>query len=391
MLYVACWGGSTCLFLQYLLQAYTVFTKKDSIIYKLLVAGLFVCYLESTLSMVYVGLRFYAGEETPSIGNLDPLTVWYLIYIPTNIAWFAMIQIVTWLYVLRISSLGAYMPIDRYIRHAPIIVGILQLPNFIINLARLNLENEIHNYFVISSSIFSIFIIFIEFVMFLVLMAKLNYILEYRASLMGKMARHLKITCIVVIVLEIAMAGIRFTFLVDFSISPIIYLLRIYIIIQFYSDLLVTINKECKTINSLQFKSENSKEKKASDGSLDPTLSPSTNPSESTGVTATSHKKLDVLYKRSESPIYIPKTATKLISPVPNFTFSIYEEGHRVDYEASIETSKLAFVNSISDLNNASVTNISDQPNVMNLSITGPKKRQSRNSTTILTLTQNNQ
>ena len=298
---------------------------------------------------------------------LNSVTVWYLVFIPINIAWFSMIQIVTWLYVTRITSLGAYMPIDNYLKYAPIIIGTLQFPNMIINLARLNVENDPHNYFVISSSIFSLCIVIIEGCMYLLLIAKLNFILEYRRNLLEKIGRHLKITCCVVILLELIMAGVRPFYFVDFSMSPIIYLLRIYIIIQFYSDLLVTMNKECKTMKSFQFVTE--KGKQGSTIALEPSLG-STLPSEYSDETIVKISgMLDVLYKRTESPVYILKS--KIVTNIPNFTFTSFPD--EPDVEASIGMGP--------------ITDISDNKH-LNLSNNGPTKRQSRQSSSNVNLTE---
>ena len=247
IVYIACWGGSTCLFLQYLLQAYTVFTRKTSKIFILTITGLCLCYLESCLTMVSVVIRSLTKVTHSGIGDMNSLALWYMIYIPINISWFLMVQVVTWLYVLRIKSLGYYTKIDSYMKYAPLIVAVMQMPNLIINLARLNIEDVVdkqYHYFEISSSVFSVCITLVEIAMFLILLKKLNFILEYKPNVLNKMGHHLKVTCSAVIFMDIVMAGVRFLFLIDFSISPLIYLLRIYIIIQFYSDLLVSVNRE---------------------------------------------------------------------------------------------------------------------------------------------------
>ena len=241
MVYIACWGGATCLFLQYLLQAYTVFNKKDSKIYRLIIAGLLMCYLQSSLTMIVVIIDFVYPNMKLS------LIVWYSIFIPLTLAWFFMVQINQWMYVYRIKSLGTYSRVDKYMNYVPFFVAFIQLPNFIINLARLNIEDvddKKYHYFIISSSIFSICISFVEICMFFILLRKLNFILEYKPDVLAKMGHHLKVTCVLVILLEVVMAVVRFEFLVDFSISPLIYLLKIYIIIQFYNDLLANINKQ---------------------------------------------------------------------------------------------------------------------------------------------------
>eukprot|EP00835_Amoeboradix_gromovi_P001202 NODE_50_length_27150_cov_0.307308.p7 type:complete len:305 gc:universal NODE_50_length_27150_cov_0.307308:11622-10708(-) len=247
LVFIACWGGATCLFLQYMLHAYTVFALKTSKIYLLIVTGLILCYLESCLTIVNI----FVVDGNSTRYTSHSLRDWYLINIPMNIIWFFMVQVVIWLYVLRIQSLGTYGTIDRYLKYSPVVVAIMQLPNLVINLARLNIESiddVKYHYFVISSSVFSVCITIVEIAMFLILIKKLNFILEYKQAVLLKIGFHLKITCVAVIFLDVVMAIVRFQFPVDFSISPIIYLLRIYIIIQFYSDLLVSVNVECTSL-----------------------------------------------------------------------------------------------------------------------------------------------
>ena len=243
MVYTACWGGATCLFLQYMLQAFIVFEKKDSIIFQLILVGLIMCYLQSSLTMIVVVLDVTRPEVQLSVFT------WYCISIPMNLAWFAMVQINQWLYVLRIRSLGCHSKFESYIIYVPYSVALLQLPNFIINVARLNIKKvDFGKYsnFITSSSIFSICISFVEICMFIILLQKLNFILEYKPEVLLKMAYHLTLTCSFVVCLEIIMAAVRFFILVDFSISPLINLLKLYIIIQFYNDLIISINKQVR-------------------------------------------------------------------------------------------------------------------------------------------------
>eukprot|EP00835_Amoeboradix_gromovi_P004442 NODE_346_length_10492_cov_0.275955.p5 type:complete len:274 gc:universal NODE_346_length_10492_cov_0.275955:9899-9078(-) len=253
MVYIACWGGSACLFLQYSLHAYTVFCDKTGKIYILTVLGLILCFLESCLTLVNVYFNPTDSQKQPEL--TDASLHWYLINIPMNVVWFFMVQIVTWLYVLRIESLGYYFKFDKYLKYAPFLIAVMQMPTVVINLERSKVDDDSYQYFMIFSSAFSIIITLVELYMFVILLRKLNFILEYKPIILTKMGKHLKISCFAVMILEITMAVVRFFFLIDFSISPLIYLLRIYIIIQFYSDLLVSINRESKVTTDLRLNS----------------------------------------------------------------------------------------------------------------------------------------
>ena len=250
MVYISCWGGCSCLFLQYNLQISSVFTTKTSKIYILTILGLCMCYLESCLTMISVFTRSaYAANLGFTSTSIDPLTMWYAFNIPMNVVWFLMVQIVTWLYVYRVQSLGTSVKVDKYLKYVPFIIGIFQLPNVVINLTVFNSEsgNQKSNYFIVSSSILSVCITFVELSMFTILLQKLNAILEFKPVELAKVGMHLKINCAAVMGLQIIMAIVRFFVLIDFAVSPLIYLLRIYIIIQLYSDVLVSIDREYKT------------------------------------------------------------------------------------------------------------------------------------------------
>ena len=247
LVYVSCWGGCTCLFLQYLLLAYTVFNNKKSKIFKLLILGLVLCYLESCLTIIPIFTQVLKRNEKPSSSPM----MWYLTSLPMAIVWFLMIQIVLWLYILRIKSLGNYGKYDKYLNYIPLVIAIQQMPNVLITVIPEVDMSESYHKFTISSSVFSFTIALLEIFLFYVLMQKLNFILEYKPDDLRKIGKRLRLASVIVILLEIGMSILRFAFPVDFSISPIINLLKLNIIIQFYSDLLVSVNRECQHSSKL--------------------------------------------------------------------------------------------------------------------------------------------
>ena len=232
LVYAGFWGGSTCLSIQNLLHAITIFDKKSNVIFWLTISSIIMCQLEATLVLAL------------TLNLMDP-SFTYTFLVLANIAWFLIIQMVTLLYILRIRSLGEYMNFDKYLRFIPWIVAAVQLPSMVINLLHpsyFDVSKEAkYNYFVISRSLYTCVITIIEVVLYLLLLKKLQFIMEFRQVAVNKLAWHLRVTCIIVIGLEIVLAVVRVLFAIDYSVTPIIYLLRIYIVVQFYGDLLSSI------------------------------------------------------------------------------------------------------------------------------------------------------
>ncbi len=153
------------------------------------------------------------------------------------IFWFLMIQVVTWLYVFRIESLGKYMKYDKWIRYTPYILGgtqVLTMVGIIMHAA--DYDNTLYIY---TSVTFSFVSIVIELFMTVLLLKKLQFILEYRKELLKKLVSHIYMTCTIIIVVEILILVLKLTMSsLDYALRPFEYLIRTYVIIQFYDELI---------------------------------------------------------------------------------------------------------------------------------------------------------
>eukprot|EP00834_Sanchytrium_tribonematis_P003303 NODE_123_length_17687_cov_0.732261.p9 type:complete len:259 gc:universal NODE_123_length_17687_cov_0.732261:16604-15828(-) len=229
--YQICWGGSLCLMIQNFLLAVMTFDKKRNKIFQLIIAGLLICFGLSTLVL--------SKSFDDKLENM-------IVY--KNIVWFVLVQTVSWLYVLRIKSLGNYIDEDRYVNYLPCVVALLQIPCIFVNalgLKDIKLLKDRYTYFAIAGSVFSLGITIIEIYMYYILLKKLDFILEYRPRVAKKLKSQLQITCAFMATLEIGLAILRCVYPITFAISPIIYMLRISVLIKFYSDLLANIDSDC--------------------------------------------------------------------------------------------------------------------------------------------------
>eukprot|EP00834_Sanchytrium_tribonematis_P000380 NODE_7_length_67686_cov_1.621421.p26 type:complete len:266 gc:universal NODE_7_length_67686_cov_1.621421:35231-36028(+) len=235
------WGGSVCLALQYMLQAIFVFSKKSSHMFILIISGLAICLIE--ISVVTLFLYVYDEDEAVGLG------------IVVALFWFAMIQITTILYVKRIQSLGFFTSFDKYLKYLPYAVGVLEIPTVVsIILDGLNLDY--FSYYDFSSISFASLSIILEVVLYLSLNRKLEFILEYKPAALKKIAFNIRIMFVLTILLEVGIIASKVMKCnLDFSIRPFTHILRIFVLIQFYNDLLVSVNRDMQNHLSLKIPS----------------------------------------------------------------------------------------------------------------------------------------
>lgn len=223
------------MFAQFILQAYTTFDKKSNLIYKLVVVGLLLSLSQSTLAFIM-----------SNVGNDSRYTALVVI----NINWFLMVQVVTWLYVLRINSIGRFTESRcnfNVMKAMPYVVAVLQIPCIVVRLIQtdsFNSDTEQYLYFLFTRGIFSFAITAIEVYMYFALMGKLDFLLEYKPMMKKKLAWHLRVNCCLVIILEVVLAFLRIAYPINYAFSPIIYLVRVNVIINFYNALITDANRD---------------------------------------------------------------------------------------------------------------------------------------------------
>ena len=238
------YGGSICLFLQYVMQAHFVFTRKGKIFWTILL-GLVLSMIEATLVLFY----FYTDINDTTQAVLGCFI---------SVLWFTIIQIATVLSVVRLKSLGNYMYFDKYLDYIPPIVAFLELPKAVsIILGSLELLALPHEYYGFSTFLFSASAIVVEVGLYYMLHLKLNHIMELQPNKLKRLSFTIKFTTAIVLLLEFGIIVAKWIHMninesinIDFSMRPLAQILRIYIIIQFYSDLLVFAQKQIDFRNS---------------------------------------------------------------------------------------------------------------------------------------------
>ena len=227
-IYTACFGGTVCIVIQYIMLAFLTFEKRTSLIFKLVIGGLSLCFVEAVLIMIFMHL-----------------STSYMLF-GLGIVSFIRMQLVAWLYVLRIKSLGSYISWERGVKYIPYIIAAAQMPMLVIAFLSKNPIDYMVNYryFWISASVSQVTACLVEIFMNTLLLKKLNFALEYKPAALKKIVTHLYLASLIVTVLELSLQIIRAYIPIDLALNPIIYAIRIYIIIQFYDNLLLAINTD---------------------------------------------------------------------------------------------------------------------------------------------------
>eukprot|EP00834_Sanchytrium_tribonematis_P006193 NODE_433_length_7485_cov_0.465746.p4 type:complete len:259 gc:universal NODE_433_length_7485_cov_0.465746:3463-4239(+) len=220
--YKICWGGALCLFLQNLLMAIITFERKRSEkLFFMILLGLVLCIIEATLVFA-----------KPVIGSSLELKI------IKNVVWVCIVQNSIWLYCERIRSLGSVLDSDKYLKYIPSVVLILQLPSVMVNLiAAIEDLFDKTIFFSVFVTIFFLGIILIEIYLYIQLFKKLDIVLSDKPNKNEKLQLNLKLSTIVVSFMELLLAILRCFYPINFILSPIIYLLRISVLMQFYNNL----------------------------------------------------------------------------------------------------------------------------------------------------------
>ncbi len=221
---IGIWGGTFCLFLQYLSLAYMSFDLRYSRMFFGIVTALILCVIESTLAIFYTYTKYGQPEKL-------------IVGIFFGLSWFFMIQVVTWLYVLRIDSLGKYMTFDKCVWYTPYILGVFELMTMVgIIMHAADFDNSVYIY---TSVAFTVMSIVIEVFMTVLLLRKLRFILEYRKELLQRIVNQIYFTCAIIVIIEIIIVVMKLTgSSLDFPLRPFVYLIRTYVVIQFYDELI---------------------------------------------------------------------------------------------------------------------------------------------------------
>ena len=219
-IYTACFGGTVCIVIQYIMLAFLTFEKRTSLIFKLVIGGLSLCFVEAVLIMIFMHL-----------------STSYMLF-GLGIVSFIRMQLVAWLYVLRIKSLGSYISWERGVKYIPYIIAAAQMPMLVIAFLSKNPIDYMVN------SVSQVTACLVEIFMNTLLLKKLNFALEYKPAALKKIVTHLYLASLIVTVLELSLQIIRAYIPIDLALNPIIYAIRIYIIIQFYDNLLLAINTD---------------------------------------------------------------------------------------------------------------------------------------------------
>eukprot|EP00835_Amoeboradix_gromovi_P000904 NODE_34_length_31639_cov_0.254375.p10 type:complete len:286 gc:universal NODE_34_length_31639_cov_0.254375:26719-25862(-) len=228
------WGGTFSLFLQYLLQAVITFNKKYNKMFALVVTALILCVVESAMgihSMYLDSNRSYVDEMSRLISMIC-----------FAILWFCMIQSVTWLYVLRIESLGKYYWFDKHVFLIPWIIALFQVFTFA-SIILYGIQTEKYKLaYRYTSTVFTLISILLEWLMTVLLLKKLNFILEYRTELLHALDFQIKSSFVLIILLEVIVIILKcFGSIIDAPTRAFAYIIRVHVIIQFYDNLILRI------------------------------------------------------------------------------------------------------------------------------------------------------
>ena len=221
-------GASWILFLNGIAQAFVVFENRSSKIFLFCVFGL-VCGI---VEIMLTTSTMYWGTDTR------------IISIAVAPFWFFMIQCATWAYCLRIKALGGFMSRkERYIMYIPWLVFIIQIPADFFFVFSMFLV-EYYRIFLIATTVFSVLIAIIEIFLYFILLRKMLEILEYRKRLKTVLAFEMTVSLIVVVMLDILLIISKtMNTKLDLVLRPFTYILRIVVLIRFFSDLLGEIQR----------------------------------------------------------------------------------------------------------------------------------------------------
>eukprot|EP00834_Sanchytrium_tribonematis_P004433 NODE_218_length_12464_cov_0.653781.p8 type:complete len:263 gc:universal NODE_218_length_12464_cov_0.653781:9638-8850(-) len=228
----AIYGADVLLFLQALCKALIVFPNKGRKFFILIIIGLIAAILHGTM----VTITIYLG--VPGIFHS----------IFGSIAWYLMIFCSNYLYAMRIKSLGLNNKYDKLVSWTPWIMLIIMIPNNTIGTTSLYIDGDVGSSLKYVSYIiaitFSVLIAVLEIFLYSILFQKLMEILEYRNDAKKKLIYELSASLILLITIDLLLIISKAAANnIDKSLRPFSYLLRLYMLIRFYDELLEEVNK----------------------------------------------------------------------------------------------------------------------------------------------------
>lgn len=226
-------GADWLLFLLAMVQAFRVFPQKRKRFFILVVVGLCAAILFESVSVAV--FQF----------NVNPL--WGLLSIS---GWYVMITCCNFVYAIRIRSLGVYGGVlDRVASCIPWFFLGLLTPIYVIAMISPALPINPNSAAVkVVATVLQITlsgsIAVGEIFLFVVLLRKVQMILEFRDDVRRRLMRELSVSVAVLVALEIAVLVSKFVGgNYDRLLRPLVYILRFFLVIRFYDDLLEDINR----------------------------------------------------------------------------------------------------------------------------------------------------
>ena len=216
------WGADWLLVVQGITRAVVVFPHKRKKMFILIVAGLVSSLLNSSLAMAEI----YFG---------NPL-IYYTIFGLSS--WYVMIFTSSYVYAIRIKSLGGHSKFDKSVQLTPWIILIFAIPVNTIGLLSRYLP-QLVSVNLISSTIFSVFLAVGEIYLYSVLLYKISDILEYRDGAKRILIYQLTASLGLLTILEVLLIASKLSSnAMDRFLRPFNYTLRLVLVIQFFDDLL---------------------------------------------------------------------------------------------------------------------------------------------------------
>eukprot|EP00834_Sanchytrium_tribonematis_P003302 NODE_123_length_17687_cov_0.732261.p8 type:complete len:269 gc:universal NODE_123_length_17687_cov_0.732261:16739-17545(+) len=206
------------------------FKKKRHSLSYLIIFGILASICHSAFALAYMIVDKSYGVPTAQDIFLD---------IVISTTWLLMLQIESWLYVRRISSLGNYMWFDKYLKYSPFVLLVMQLPVAVgIGFELVYIEDFRIVLYALLVCI-SVVIIIAEVVLDIFLIQKLKFILEYRKTTLGKLCKIIFVMCCFAIIFELGLiVACILKPVVYISLRPFICTVKIFLMIEFYSKLL---------------------------------------------------------------------------------------------------------------------------------------------------------
>ena len=215
-------GAGWLLFIQGIAKALVVFNNKQSKMFLICIFGL-ICGI---IQLMLVSSALYWGVNAK------------LIAVVATPFWYTMIQCASWAYSIRIQSMGIISNWDSFVGYAPWIILTLQIPSNVLYLVATFIPRYYDMYLVVVI-VFSAAISFFEVFLYLVLLSKVVNVLEYRKSLKSVLIYEMNASLLLLVVFDFVLIVSKVLIgKLDIILRPFTYLLRIVIIIRFYSDLL---------------------------------------------------------------------------------------------------------------------------------------------------------